>query len=265
MGILNVTPDSFSDGGRFEDVPRALDHARAMLADGADIVDVGGESTRPGAAAVDEATEIARVLPIVECLASEGAIVSIDTTKPAIMRAAIDAGASMVNDVRALQAPGALEAVAASGAAVCLMHMRGTPASMQQAPEYGDVVAEVRDFLAARAQACEDAGIARERIVVDPGFGFGKTRAHNLELLDRLGEFATLGYPVLAGWSRKSTLGAITGRGEEERLAASVAAVVLAVERGASIVRVHDVRETVDAVAVAQAVATSRRERGMQR
>ena len=265
MGILNVTPDSFSDGGRFEDVARALDHARAMLADGADIVDVGGESTRPGAAAVDEATEIARVLPVVEALAREGALVSVDTMKPAVMRAALAAGAAMVNDVRALQAAGALEAVAASGAAVCLMHMRGTPASMQQAPEYGDVVAEVRDFLAARAQACEDAGIARERIVVDPGFGFGKTRAHNLELLDRLGELATLGYPVLAGWSRKSTLGAITGRGEEERLAASVAAAVLAVERGASIVRVHDVRETVDAVAVAQAVATSRRERGMQR
>ena len=265
MGILNVTPDSFSDGGRFEDVARALDHARAMLADGADIVDVGGESTRPGAAAVDEATEIARVLPVVEALAREGALVSVDTMKPAVMRAALAAGAAMVNDVRALQAPGALAAVAASGAAVCLMHMRGTPASMQQAPEYGDVVAEVRDFLAARAQACEDAGIARERIVVDPGFGFGKTRAHNLELLDRLGELATLGYPVLAGWSRKSTLGAITGRGEEERLAASVAAAVLAVERGASIVRVHDVRETVDAVAVAQAVATSRRERGMQR
>jgi len=265
MGILNVTPDSFSDGGRFEDVARALDHARAMLADGADIVDVGGESTRPGAAAVDEATEIARVLPVVEALAREGALVSVDTMKPAVMRVALAAGAAMVNDVRALQAPGALEAVAASGAAVCLMHMRGTPASMQQAPEYGDVVAEVRDFLAARAQACEDAGIARERIVVDPGFGFGKTRAHNLELLDRLGELATLGYPVLAGWSRKSTLGAITGRGEEERLAASVAAAVLAVERGASIVRVHDVRETVDAVAVAQAVATSRRERGMQR
>ena len=265
MGILNVTPDSFSDGGRFEDVARALDHARAMLADGADIVDVGGESTRPGAAAVDEATEIARVLPVVEALAREGALVSVDTMKPAVMRVALAAGAAMVNDVRALQAPGALEAVAASGAAVCLMHMRGTPASMQQAPEYGDVVAEVRDFLGARAQACEDAGIARERIVVDPGFGFGKTRAHNLELLDRLGELATLGYPVLAGWSRKSTLGAITGRGEEERLAASVAAAVLAVERGASIVRVHDVRETVDAVAVAQAVATSRRERGMQR
>ena len=265
MGILNVTPDSFSDGGRFEDVARALDHARAMLADGADIVDVGGESTRPGAAAVDEATEIARVLPVVEALAREGALVSVDTMKPAVMRAALAAGAAMVNDVRALQAPGALEAVAASGAAVCLMHMRGTPASMQQAPEYGDVVAEVRDFLAARAQACEDAGIARERIVVDPGFGFGKTRAHNLELLDRLGELATLGYPVLAGWSRKSTLGGITGRGEEERLAASVAAAVLAVERGASIVRVHDVRETVDAVAVAHAVAASRRERGMQR
>jgi dihydropteroate synthase len=265
MGILNVTPDSFSDGGRFHDPVRALDHARAMLADGADIVDVGGESTRPGAEAVDEATEIARVVPVIEALARDGALVSVDTMKPAVMRAALSAGASMVNDVRALQAPGALDALAASGAAVCLMHMRGTPSSMQRSPEYVDVVGEVRDFLAARARACEDAGIARERIAIDPGFGFGKTRAHNLVLLDRLGDLATLGYPVLAGLSRKSTLGAITGRGEDERLAASVAAAVIAVERGASIVRAHDVRETVDAVAVAHAVAASRGERGTQR
>ena len=265
MGILNVTPDSFTDGGRFHDPARALAHARAMLADGADIVDVGGESTRPGAEAVDESTEIARVVPVIEALARDGALVSVDTMKPGVMRAALSAGASMVNDVRALQAPGALDAVAASGAAVCLMHMRGSPASMQRAPEYEDVVGEVRDFLAARARACEDTGIARERIAIDPGFGFGKTRAHNLVLLDRLGDLATLGYPVLAGLSRKSTLGAITGRDEDERLAASVAAAVIAVERGASIVRAHDVRETLDAILVAHAVAASRGERGTQR
>ena len=255
MGILNVTPDSFSDGGRYRDRAHALDHARAMLADGADIVDVGGESTRPGAAAVDEATELARVLPIVEALAAEGALVSVDTMKPAVMRAALAAGASMVNDVHALQARGALEAVASSGAAVCLMHMRGSPPTMQQSTGYVDVVGEVRDFLVARVLACEAAGIARDRIVVDPGFGFGKGVMHNLALLGRLAELATLGLPVLAGLSRKSTLGAITGRGEDERLAASVAAAVMAVERGASIVRVHDVRETVDALAVWRAVA----------
>ncbi len=261
MGILNVTPDSFSDGGRYADPGRALEHARQMLADGADIVDVGGESTRPGADPVDEASEIARVVPVIEALAREGAIVSVDTMKPGVMRAAIAAGASIVNDVRALLEPGAVGAVAASGAAVCLMHMRGTPATMQSAPEYVDVVAEVRDFLAARAQACESAGIARDRIVVDPGFGFGKTRAHNLDLLAGLPAIAAVGYPVLAGLSRKSMLGAITGRPEGEREAASVAAALLAVERGAAIVRVHDVRGTVDALAVWQAMAEQERKR----
>jgi len=254
MGILNVTPDSFSDGGRYADPARALAHARAMLADGADIVDVGGESTRPGAAPVDEAAEIARVVPVIEALARDGALVSVDTMKPGVMRAAIAAGASIVNDVRALSEPGAIDAVAASGAAVCLMHMRGMPATMQTAPDYRDVVAEVRDFLAARARECEAAGIARDRIVVDPGFGFGKTRAHNLDLLAGLPAIAAVGYPVLAGLSRKSMLGAITGRPEGERASASVAAAVLAVERGAAIVRVHDVRETVDALAVWQAM-----------
>ena len=262
MGILNVTPDSFSDGGRYADPARALDHARAMLADGADIVDVGGESTRPGAAAVDEATEIARVVPVIEALAHDGAIVSVDTMKPGVMRAAIRAGAAIVNDVRALQEDGALEAVASGGAAVCLMHMRGTPSTMQSAPEYRDVVAEVRGFLVARARACEAAGIARDRIVVDPGFGFGKTREHNLDLLAGLPAIAAAGYPVLAGLSRKSTLGAITGRPEGERVAPSVAAALLAVERGAAIVRVHDVRETVDALAVWRAL--DERERGRQ-
>ena len=260
MGILNVTPDSFSDGGRYADPARALDHARAMLADGADIVDVGGESTRPGAAAVDEATEIARVVPVIEALAHDGAIVSVDTMKPGVMRAAIRAGAAIVNDVRALQEDGALEAVASGGAAVCLVHMRGTPSTMQSAPQYRDVVAEVRGFLVSRARACEAAGIARDRIVVDPGFGFGKTQAHNLDLLAGLPAIAAAGYPVLAGLSRKSTLGAITGRPEGERAASSVAAALLAVERGAAIVRVHDVRETVDALAVWRAL--DERERG---
>jgi len=254
MGILNVTPDSFSDGGRFLDRTLAIAHARAMLADGADLVDVGGESTRPGAVPVGEAEEIDRVVPVIEALVSDGAIVSVDTMKPAVMRAAIAAGASMVNDVRALREPGALEAVAQGGVAVCLMHMRGTPASMQEAPEYVDVVADVRGFLMSRAGACEAAGIARERIAIDPGFGFGKTKAHNLALLARLGDIAALGYPVLAGLSRKSTLGAITGRPEEGRVAASVAAALIAVERGASILRVHDVQETVDALKVLHAV-----------
>jgi dihydropteroate synthase len=254
MGILNVTPDSFSDGGRFLDRTRAIAHARAMLADGADLVDVGGESTRPGAAPVGEAEEIDRVIPVIEALVSDGAIVSVDTMKPAVMRAAIAAGASMVNDVRALREPGALEAVAQGGVGVCLMHMRGTPASMQEAPEYVDVVADVRGFLMSRAGACEAAGIARERIAIDPGFGFGKTKAHNLALLARLGDIAALGYPVLAGLSRKSTLGAITGRPEGGRVAASVAAALIAVERGASILRVHDVQETVDALKVLHAV-----------
>ena len=261
MGILNVTPDSFSDGGRYAGLAQALDRARAMLADGADVVDVGGESTRPGAAPVDEATELARVVPVIEALAREGALVSVDTTKPGVMRAAIGAGAAMVNDVGALGAPGAIDAVAGNGVAVCLMHMRGTPATMQSAPEYADVVAEVRGFLEARARVCEAAGVARDRIVVDPGFGFGKTLAHNLDLLARLDEIAASGYPVLAGLSRKSMLGAITGRPEGERMAASVAAALSAVQRGAAIVRVHDVRETVDALAVWRATVEQERNR----
>ena len=254
MGIVNVTPDSFSDGGRYADPRRAIDHARALVAEGADLVDVGGESTRPGAAPVDEATELARVLPVVEALARDGALVSIDTMKPAVMRAAIAAGASMVNDVRALAGPGAIEAVSASGAAVCLMHMRGTPRTMQAAPEYADVVVEVRDFLAARVRACEAAGIARERIVVDPGFGFGKTLAHNLALLRHLDRLARSGLPVLAGLSRKSMFGLITGRPVGARLPASIAAAVLAVQRGAAIVRVHDTAATRDALSVLRAI-----------
>ena len=255
MGILNVTPDSFFDGGRHDDPDRAVERGRTLAAEGADIVDVGGESTRPGARAVDASVEIARVVPVVEALAAEGIPVSVDTSKPEVMRAALAAGASMVNDVRALLEPGAMEVVASSDAAVCLMHMRGTPESMQVETAYAHVVAEVRDFLARRAAACERAGIARNRIVVDPGFGFGKGVAENLALLRRLRDLVAAGYPVLAGLSRKSTIGAITGRSPGDRLAGSLAAALTAVERGAAIVRVHDVRETVDALRVYAAAA----------
>ena len=250
MGILNVTPDSFSDGGQFADPTRALEHARQMLADGAAVIDVGGESTRPGAAPVSERVELDRVIPMVLALARDGALVSVDTSKPAVMRAAVAAGAAMINDVFALQAPGALETAAASDAAVCLMHMQGEPRSMQADPHYADVVGDVAAFLADRARRCEAAGIGRDRIAVDPGFGFGKTVAHNVQLLRGLRSIAALGFPVVAGLSRKSTLGALTGRAEGERMPASVAAALLSVERGAAIVRVHDVRATVDALEV---------------
>ncbi len=254
MGVLNVTPDSFSDGGRWSDAAQAIAHARQMAADGAAIIDVGGESTRPGAAAVARAEELHRVLPVIEALARDGLVVSVDTRQVEVMRAAIAAGAAMVNDVAALRAPGALDIVAASGAAVCLMHMQGEPGTMQAAPHYANVVAEVGAFLAGRARACENAGIARERIVIDPGFGFGKTLEHNLELLRALPELAALGYPVLVGLSRKSSLGTITGRPADDRLPASLAAALAAVARGAAIVRAHDVRETVDALAVWRAI-----------
>jgi len=250
MGILNVTPDSFSDGGRFLDRERALDHARRMVADGADIIDVGGESTRPGAVDVEEADELARVLPIVATLAAEDVLVSIDTMKPRVMREAVFAGAVMINDVRALREPGALDAATATGAAVCLMHMRGSPRTMQNDTRYDNVVEEVCHFLVDRARACEAAGIARDRIAIDPGFGFAKDVDDNLALARSLDVLAATGYPVVAGWSRKSTLGRLTGRRAEERLAASIAAMLAAVSRGAGIVRVHDVRETVDALVV---------------
>ena len=253
MGIVNVTSDSFSGDGTV-DRAAALAHARQLIADGARIVDVGGESTRPRAAPIDEAEELRRVIPIVEALASEGACVSVDTMKPAVMRAALNAGASMINDVRALQAPGALDVVSSSKAAVCLMHMQGDPRTMQTAPAYADVVSEIRAFLGRRAAACMDAGIPSERIVVDPGFGFGKSVEHNLALLRDLGAIAALGFPVLVGLSRKSTLGTITGRGVDERAAGSVAAALAAAARGARILRVHDVCETVDALAVWNAI-----------
>lgn len=250
MGVLNVTPDSFSDGGRFLRAEAAIAHARRLVADGADLLDIGGESSRPGAAPVGEDEELGRILPVLEALRDVPVPISVDTRRPRVMRAALAAGAAMINDIEALEAPGALEAVAGSTCAVCLMHKRGDPATMQQDPVYADVVGEVKAYLAARIAACEAAGIARERIVADPGFGFGKTAAHNLELLRRLAEFAALGVPIVSGWSRKSTLGAITGRPAGERLAASLAAALLSAQAGATILRVHDVRETRDALAV---------------
>jgi dihydropteroate synthase len=254
MGVVNVTPDSFYDGGRHADAGAAIAHARRLAAEGADLLDVGGESSRPGAASVTAEEELARILPVLAGIADLGVPVSVDTVKPGVMRAALERGAAMINDITALAAPGALELVAAADAAVCLMHMQGSPRTMQADPTYADVTAEVRDFLAGRAAACIKAGIARDRIVVDPGFGFGKTVEHNLALLARLGEIAALGFPVVAGWSRKSSLGRITGRPADDRLAASVAAAMLAVQRGAKIVRVHDVAATRDALAVLAAV-----------
>ena len=254
MGIVNATPDSFSDGGRCLDPDAAIRHALALREDGADILDVGGESTRPGASPVSIDEELRRVLPIVEGLVRESCVVSIDTRKPEVMRAAIASGAAIVNDVMALRAPGAVEVVAASDAAVCLMHMQGEPASMQAAPHYDDVVGEVGSFLAVRVEACLAAGIGRARIIVDPGFGFGKDLRHNLALLRCLDQLADLGLPVLAGLSRKSMLGTLTGRGVEEREFAGVAAHLAAVARGARIVRVHNVAAMRDALAVWNAV-----------
>lgn len=254
MGIVNVTPDSFSDGGKHLSHAAAIAHARRLIEEGASILDIGGESTRPGAVEVSEQEELDRVLPVIEGLRDIAVPISIDTWKPSVMRAALAAGASMVNDINALQAPEALAAVADSAAAVCLMHKQGKPESMQLAPQYADVMSEVTSFLKVRMIAAQAAGITRERLVIDPGFGFGKTLVHNLTLLKNMQGFADLGVPVLAGLSRKSMLGAITGRDVNERMAASVAAALIAVQRGAAIVRVHDVRETVDALKIWNAV-----------
>jgi dihydropteroate synthase len=251
MGVVNITPDSFSDGGKFLDPKAAIAHARRLLEEGADIVDIGGESSRPGAQPVSEAAELERVLPVLKEL--RDVPVSVDTRRPAVRRAGLAAGGSMINDIEALAAPGALDAVADGDCAVCLMHKKGDPATMQQDPRYGEVVAEVKEFLSARIAACEIAGIERDRITVDPGFGFGKTVEHNFALLRRLPELAALGVPVLAGWSRKSTLGTVTGRPVGERLAGSLAAALLALQGGATILRVHDVKETRDVIAVWQA------------
>ncbi len=260
MGVINITPDSFSDGGellgaRGLDLGAVLARAEAMCAAGAALLDVGGESTRPGAVPVDGAEEIARVLPVVEALVPLGVPISVDTSNPELMRLAIAAGAALINDVRALSRPGALAVVAASDAGACLMHMQGEPGAMQQAPRYDDVVTVVRDFLRHRVAACVDAGIAPARLLVDPGFGFGKTREHNLRLLAHLQRFGDLGVPLLAGLSRKGTIGLVTGQSDARlRLAGSVAAAVLAAERGARVIRAHDVRETVDALRVLAAV-----------
>ena len=254
MGIVNVTPDSFSDGGLLDSSRVAVDHALKLAEQGADILDVGGESTRPGATFVPPDEEMRRVLPVIEALVGHGLAVSVDTRKPEVMRAALDSGASMVNDVMALREPGALETLAGSNAAVCLMHMQGEPQTMQQLPHYEDVVAEVRKFLQDRIASCAAAGIARERIVIDPGFGFGKTLEHNLLLLKQLRELTQPGVPLLAGMSRKSMLGALSGRGVGEREYAGVAAHLLAVARGARILRVHNVAAMRDALAIWNAV-----------
>ena len=257
MGIVNVTPDSFSDGGAHFDVDAAVAHGLRLAEEGADILDVGGESTRPGADEVLLEEELRRVLPVIERLVNETALpVSVDTSKPEVMRAAVDAGAGMINDVYALRREGALDAAAALGVPVVLMHMLGEPRSMQEAPDYDEVVGDVHRFLAERIFAAEMAGIEKKRIVVDPGFGFGKTTAHNLQLLAQLERFTELGVPVLAGLSRKRTIGELTGRdAPRERVHGSVAAHLVAAQRGARIVRVHDVAATVDALKLWQAVA----------
>ncbi len=254
MGVINVTPDSFSDGGQFLDMASAVAHGGALVGEGADIVDIGGESTRPGAAEVSVSEEMRRVLPVVEGLAEAGVPLSVDTTKPAVMSAAIAAGASIVNDIQALRTPGALETLADSEAGVCVMHMQGTPATMQREPRYADVVSEVMAFLAGRVDALVHAGVVRERIAVDPGIGFGKTLEHNLALLQALPRLHDLGCTVLVGVSRKSMLGALTGRATGERLAASVGSALWCALHGADIIRVHDVRETRDALMVWRAL-----------
>jgi len=254
MGIVNATPDSFSDGGQHLRRDAAITHAQQLIAEGADILDIGGESTRPGAQPVSVREELERVLPIIEGLRGISVPLSVDTCKPEVMRAAIAAGALMVNDINALQDAAAMKAVADGNVAVCLMHKQGNPQTMQQQPHYDNVVAEVGAFLRGRIAAAEAAGIGRERIAIDPGFGFGKTLAHNLDLLRGLEELAELGVPILAGLSRKSMLGAITGQDVNHRASASIAAALIAVQHGASIVRVHDVRETVDALKIWNAV-----------
>jgi len=255
MGVLNVTPDSFYDGGRFADPAAALSQAQRMAEEGAAIIDIGGESTRPGAHSIDSAQELARVLPVVERVAARvPSLISVDTSNPELMRRAAAAGAHMINDVRALRVPQALQAAAESNLAICLVHMLGEPPDMQRAPHYHDVVAEVSAFLEERVRACTAAGIERERLALDPGFGFGKSTAHNLQLLQRLEELARLGLPLVVGLSRKSLLAALTGRGQEGRLAGSIALAALAVARGARIVRAHDVAASVDAVRVASAL-----------
>ena len=263
MGVLNVTPDSFSDGGRFADLGGAVEHGLRMAEQGAAIIDVGGESTRPGASPVDADDEIRRVIPVIKKLRTRtDAVISVDTSKPQVMRAAVSAGAELINDVRALTEVGALEALAATQCAVCLMHMKGNPQNMQTLPHYDDVVGEVRLFLEERVRACRAAGVGADRIVIDPGFGFGKTLEHNLELLRHLAELCLAagedlpdaGLPIMVGLSRKSTVGHLTGRPAGERVYGSIALALMAVLNGARIVRVHDVGPTMDALKVVSAV-----------
>lgn len=266
MGILNVTPDSFSDGGQFQSdietgvfriaLDKTLAHAQAMLASGVSIIDVGGESTRPGARAISEQEEADRVLPVVEAITTRlDVAVSVDTSTPSVMSAAIALGAGLINDVRALRRVGALEALASQDAAICLMHMRGQPESMQKDVEYFDVVEEVLAFLRVRIDACLEHGITRDRLILDPGFGFGKTAAHNYQLLRELDRFRPLGLPLLVGVSRKSMLGAVTGRAVDQRLAAGIAATMVALQNGAAIIRTHDVTQTIDAINIYRAIA----------
>lgn len=260
MGILNVTPDSFSDGGHLFDnrtlsIDKSLRHAEQMLVDGASIIDVGGESTRPGADPVSEQEEMDRVLPVLERIKAElDVIVSVDTSSPRVMSHSAALGAGMLNDVRALGREGALEAAAATGLPVCLMHMKGSPATMQRQPEYRDVLAEVSDFLEQQLHRAVGAGIPKEQLVVDPGFGFGKTLEHNLQLLNRMDRLSALGVPILSGTSRKSMIGQVLSREADDRLFGSLATVGIAVERGARIIRVHDVAATVDLVKMTEAV-----------
>ncbi|MDX1403663.1 MAG: dihydropteroate synthase [Woeseiaceae bacterium] len=262
MGVLNVTPDSFSDGGWFQSADAAFEQAETMAAEGADIIDVGGESTRPGAEELPVQQELDRVMPVIERIVQRLDIaVSIDTSKPEVMREAVAAGVALINDVFALRKEGALEAAAKGDAAVCLMHMQGTPQTMQDAPKYRDLPGEIIDFLAERVRVCREAGMGTERLLVDPGFGFGKTDRHNLAILANLDEFRALKLPILVGLSRKQTLGKLTGRGAGERLAAGLAAAVIAVANGASMVRTHDVAPTVDALKVFDAVRAAEQER----
>ena len=255
MGIVNVTPDSFSDGGKFAATNLAVEHALKLAEEGADILDIGGESTRPNATPVSLQEELDRVIPVIKALVKQVNIpISIDTYKPQVMQAAIAAGVSMVNDVRALQEENALQIVAKSNVGVCLMHMQGTPQTMQQNPQYNDVVNDVKEFLAARLQASIHAGVAKNRILLDPGFGFGKTREHNISLLQNLESFADLDQPLLVGLSRKSVLGQVTGNDVNARLYASIAASVLAAQKGARILRVHDVKATVEALKIVSAI-----------
>lgn len=263
MGILNVTPDSFSDGGRYQATQIALERAYQMVEEGAAIIDVGGESTRPGAKSVGANEELDRVLPIIESLSNEIPVpISIDTSKPEVMREAVRAGAGFINDVAALQIPGALDVAADCSVPVSLMHMKGEPGTMQTAPHYNNVVIQIRDFLLQRVAACESHGIAKERLILDPGFGFGKTLAHNLTLLQKLSTFVETGLPVLVGISRKAMIGAILDAKVEDRLFGSVAAAVMAASAGAQIIRVHDVKETVDALKIVSAVKIFRDDEG---